>query len=121
MKGNKDKLKSNDINKIRQDNISKEMLKIGVTPHLTELSMNGSGFKVIGEITSEQKKHIEKFAAGQFEIWKTLDSIVKNESGNWTVIHDQEKKKRARRRVDKEAAENSPIPESVCKRKLTTP
>ena len=76
--------KRNDIEKMRQHNISKEMLKIGITPHLAELSRNGDGFKVTGPITMKQKKHIEKFAAGQYEVWRTLNEIVKQESGNWT-------------------------------------
>lgn len=87
-----------DLNKMRQDNISKEMLKIGVTPELAEISKNGNGFKIIGAITNKQKKHIEDFTANQYTAYQTCVEAMKVKYGSWaemerkTKIRDQHKK-----------------------------
>ena len=87
-----------DLNELRQNNISKEMLKMGVTPNLVEISKNGDGFKIIGSITNKQKIHIENFSANQYTVYQSCIEAMKKKYGNWaemerqTGIRDQHKK-----------------------------
>jgi hypothetical protein len=77
--------KNIDINFIRQKNISKEMIRIGMTPDKVELSKNGDGFTVKGQLSEKQRKHMEKFSREQHKVWETLQSIVDEYyEGNWS-------------------------------------
>ena len=87
-----------DINDIRQNNISKEMLRIGITPEFVELSKNGLGFKAVGILTLKQKKQIEDFTANQYTVYVSCVEAMKKKYGTWaemerkTGVRDQHKK-----------------------------
>jgi hypothetical protein len=78
-----------DINEIRQNNISKEMLRIGITPEFVELSKNGLGFKAIGQVTPKQKKHIEDFSANQYTVYQSCIEAMKKKYGSWAEMERQ--------------------------------
>jgi hypothetical protein len=80
-----------DIDDIRQNNISKEMLRIGISPDFVELSKNGLGFRAVGTLTEKQKKHIEDFTANQYTVYQSCVEAMKDKYGTWAEMERQTK------------------------------